>query len=179
MTLLLIIALIVTLLVMATLIGTRLPKTHVAASRMEIAAPLEQVWEVVMDFKNYPTWRLGLNRVETGPELDGKPTWFEYCTPTIKVQLQLALAEPRTRIVTQLVGEKLPIFGAWDYRFQSQQGSTLITITEWDKIYSPLFRFFSQFIVPHHAAMDVFLIALARHFESPGEPEHLSLRKEK
>lgn len=176
MTLLLIICLIATLLVLATLIGTRLPKTHVAASRIRLDIPVDQVWDVVVDFIEYPNWRPGLGRVEVGPEIDGRPTWYEYCTASMKVQLQFAEYEPKTHLVTRLVGEKLPIFGAWDYEFTTAgQTTTILTITERDKIYHPLIRFFSRYLFPHHAAMDVFLIALGRYFDSEVTPEHLSV----
>jgi len=179
MTLLLIICLVAALLAMAALIGARLPKTHVAASRIRLDIPVDEVWDVVVDFAEYPTWRPGLARVEAGPDIDGRPTWYEYCTPRMRVQLQFAEFEPKRRLVTRLVGEKLPIFGAWDYEFApADPGGTILTITESDKIYHPLFRFFSRFMFPHHAAMDVFLIALARYFGSEGAPEHLSLCKD-
>jgi hypothetical protein len=178
MTLLLILGLAASLLAMATLIGLRLPKTHAAASRMRLDAPLDEVWDAVADFAAYPDWRPGLARVEPGPEIDGRPSWYEYCGPRIKVQLHFDVLEPKTRMVTRLVGDKLPIFGTWDYRFAADGDGTLLTITERDKIYSPLLRFFSRIVFPHHAAMDVFLTALARYFGGDGKPEHLSVRLE-
>ena len=178
MTILLVLGLVAALLAMATLVGLRLPKTHVAASRMRLDAPRGEVWDAVVDFTSYPDWRPGLARVEAGPDIDGRPSWYEYCGPRIKVQLQFSLFEPKTRLVTRLVGDKLPIFGAWDYRFADDDGGTVLTITESDKIYNPLLRVFSRFIFPHHAAMDVFLTALARYFGGDGTPEHLSLKIE-
>ncbi|MFM8333736.1 MAG: SRPBCC family protein [Candidatus Methylumidiphilus sp.] len=177
MTFLLILGLVCTLAAIATLIGLRLPKTHVAASRLRLDAPVGEVWDAVVDFSAYTKWRPGLARVEAGPVIDGRPTWYEYCGSRVKVQLQFAEFEPKRRLVTRLVGEGLPIFGAWDYQFAEDDGGTLLTITESDKIYNPLLRFLSRFIFPHHAAMDVFLIALARYFGGDGVPEHLSIKK--
>lgn len=177
MTFLLVLALTATLLTLATLIGRRLPKTHVAASRIRLDAPLDQVWDAVVDFSAYPTWRPGLARVEAGPYIDGRPSWYEYCSPRMRVQLKFYEFQPRTRLATCLVGERLPIFGAWTYDFADEGGGTVVTITESDKIYNPLLRFFSRFAFPHHAAMDVFLVALACHVGCAAKPEHLSLRK--
>lgn len=176
MTLLLILSLAAALLAIAALVGRRLPKTHVAASRMSLDAPPDQVWDAVVDFAEYPNWRPGLVRVEAGPCIDGRPSWYEYCGPRLKVQLQFAEFEPKTRLVTRLAGEQLPIYGAWTYEFAPDDGGTVLTITESDKIYSPMLRFFSRLVFPHHAAMDVFLVALARHFGGDGTPEHLSLK---
>jgi hypothetical protein len=179
MTLLLVICLIAALLGIAALIGSRLPKTHVAASRIRLDGPLDEVWDAVTDFSAYPAWRPGLKRVEAGPAVDGLPTWFEYCSPTIKVQLQFTVFEPKRRLVSRLVGEGLAIFGTWEYEFSAPKpDGTILTITETDKVFHPLFRFFSRFVFPHHAAMDVFLIALARYFGHEANPEHLNLPKE-
>jgi hypothetical protein len=163
------------LLLLAAWVGARLPKTHAAASRLVLDAPLDAVWDAVIDFKSYPRWRPGLARVDAGPELDGRSTWFECCGPKLKVQLQFVEFVPRQRLVTRLVGERLPIFGTWTYEFAESAGKTLLTITESDKIYHPLFRFFSYFVLSPHGAMDVFLIALARKFGQDAKPEHLSL----
>lgn len=163
------------LLLLAGLIGSRLPKTHAAASRVVLDAPLNEVWDAVTDFESYPRWRPGLARVDAGPALDGRQTWFEHCGPKLKVQLQFVEFVPRRRLVTRLVGERLPIFGSWTYEFAEIAGKTQLTITESDKIYHPLFRFFSYYVLSPHGAMDVFLIALARKFGQRATPEHLSL----
>ena len=178
MILLLLLALAALLLALAAFAGMRLPKTHVAASRIRLAAPRGEVWDAVVDFAAYPDWRPGLARVEAGPVVGGLPTWFEYCGPRVKVQLQFAVFEPKTRLVSRLVGDKLPIFGTWEYRFADDAAGTgtVLTITESDKIYHPLLRFFSRAIFPHHAAMDMFLTALAHYFGVEASPEHLSLR---
>ncbi len=176
MTFLLILGITACLLTLAALVGARLPKTHAASSCIRISVPVDETWRVVTDFAGYPNWRPGLSRVDAGPEIDGRPTWYEYCAPGIKVQLQFAVFEPKKRLVTRLVGDKLPIYGAWLYEFAEDNGGTLLTITESEKIYNPLLRFFSRIVFPGHAAMDVFLIALARHFGLEATPEHLSRR---
>lgn len=177
MTVLLILGIVACLLTLAALIGARLPKTHVAASRLCIPATVDEVWGVVTDFAEYPKWRPGLKRVDAGPEINGRPSWYEHCGPGVRVQLEFVEFEPKTRLVTRLVGDKLPIYGAWIYDFEESDGRTLLTITENDKIYNPLWRFFTLIVFPHHATMDVYLIALARHFGFDGAPEHLSLKK--
>ena len=164
------------LLGLAALIGAFLPKTHVAASRQRLDAPVSEVWEAVTNFTDYPNWRPGLARVEAGPIIDGQPSWYEYCAPKIKVQLQIVESEPYMRLVTRLVGKELPIFGAWEYRFAEDDGGTILSIIEKDKVYNPLLRLFTRLVFPHHAAMDVFLISLARHCGGKSNPQHLSVR---
>jgi len=167
------------MLALATLVGSRLPKTHVAASRLRLEAPVDEIWEIVTDFTNYPKWRPGLARVDAGPMIEGQPSWYEYCSSKIKVHLKITECEPKKRLVTQLVGEKLPIFGAWEYEFTDDKGGTMLTITERDKVYNPLLRFFTRLVFPGHAAMDVFLMALARHSgRTVNAPVHLYLKLE-
>jgi hypothetical protein len=168
--------LILSMLGLAALAGTRLSKTHVAASCQHFDAPVDDVWQIVTNFADYPNWRPGLARVEAGPLIDGQLSWYEYCAPKIKVQIQFVEWEPKKRLVTRLVGEKLPIYGAWEYEFAEDDEGTLLTITEIDKVYNPLLRFFTRIVFPHHAAMDVFLIALSRRCGGEGAPRHLSLR---
>lgn len=178
MTLVSIFGLLIALLLLAILIGRRLPKTHAAASRIRLPFPPEKVFQVVTDFNAYPQWRPGVSRVEPGPELDGHPTWYEFCSHKIRVQFQVAASDPPRKLVTRLAGEKLPLYGTWNYDFVEDNGSTVLTITEREKIYSPLMRFFTHYILSYHAVMDVFLISLGRHLGVDTMPEHLSLRLE-
>jgi len=177
MTLLLIIAIPVALLLLATLIGLRLPKTHVAASRIKLGAKPEEVWGVITDFASHPSWRPGLASVEPGPEVDGCPSWYEVCTHHTRVQFALVEREPPKRLVTKLVGKNLPLSGTWIYELAESDGGTMLTITESDNIYSPLFRFFSRFVISYYGVMDIFLIALARKFADEATPVHLGLRQ--
>lgn len=178
MTLLLIIAIPLILLALATLIGLRLPKTHVAASRIRLSAKPQEVWAVIIDFASHPSWWPGLASVEPGPEVGGCPSWYEVCTRNIRVQFALIENAPPRRLVTRLVGKNLPLSGTWTYELAEDAGGTVLTITESDQIYHPLFRFFSRFVISYHGVMDVFLIALARKLDDDANPEHLSLRQD-
>lgn len=176
MTLLTVLALVLVLLLVATLIGLRLPKTHAAASRIRLPATPEDVFAIVADVTAHPQWRPGLDRVELGPELNGAPTWYEYCSGDIRVQFQVVVREPPRSLVTRLVGAKLPLQGTWRYDFMADGEGTILTITEGEKIHHPLLRFIARYVLSYHAAMDVFLIALGHRFGIDVSPEHLSLK---
>ncbi|MBS1213663.1 MAG: hypothetical protein H6R26_2280 [Proteobacteria bacterium] len=164
---------------LAAMIGARLPKSHVAASRIRLSASPEEIWSTITDFAGHPTWRPGLHAVEAGPEVDGCPSWFEVCAANIRVQFALTESDPPRRLATRLVGERLPINSTWIYELRAADGGTIVTITENDAIYSPLFRFFTRFILSYYGTMDIFLIALAQKFDEQTEPEHLILKQEK
>lgn len=177
MTLLLIIVIPLILIALATLIGLRLPKTHIAASRIRLSAKPQEVWDIITDFAAHPTWRPGLAAVELGPEVDGRPTWYDVCALRhTRVQFAVVERMPPRRLVTRLVGEHLPLSGTWIYELSEQDDGTLLTITESDQIYNPLFRFFSRYVISYYGVMDVFLMALARRLGDDAKPQHLGLR---
>lgn len=177
MTLLFIIGILLALIGVATLIGLRLPKTHVAASRIRLKATPDQVWDVLTDFAAHPSWRPGLAAVEPGPEIDGCPSWYEVCARNTRVQFALVENLPPKRLVTRLVGKNLPLSGTWIYELAPEAGGTTLTITESDNIYNPLFRFCSRFVISYYGVMDVFLFSLARKLGDDAKPEHLGLRQ--
>jgi hypothetical protein len=156
--------------------GSRLPKTHVAASRIRLNAPPEQLFRIITDFEAYPTWRPGLDRVELGPAIDGLPSWYEICARISRVHFRVTEMQPPHGLVTCIVNDRLPLSGQWVYRFEADGDGTLLTITEKEKIHHPLLRFFDRFILSYHGVMDIYLIALARKLGEPAMPEHLSLK---
>jgi hypothetical protein len=161
------------------LLGMRLPKTHQAASRIRLPAPPVRVWEIITDFGSFPSWRPGLAAVEQAPDVDGLPGWDEICPLGAKVRFRVLEAVPPRRLVTALAGEHLPLRGVWVYELEADgDEGTVLTITERDSIFHPVFRFFVRYILSYHGVMDVFLLALARVLNSPAKPEHLSLRGE-
>ncbi len=157
-------------------VGSRLPKTHRAASRIRLKATPEQIWEIVTDFESYPSWRPGLDRVERGPEHDGLPSWYEICARVGRVLFRVVESEAPRRLVTQIDNDHLPLSGSWIYRLEPDGEGTLLTITEWESIHNPLLRFFDRFVLSYHGVMDVYLIALAVKLGDPARPEHLSLK---
>lgn len=160
----------------AAFIGSRLPKTHRAVSRIRLNAAPDTVWRLITEVERYPEWRPGLNRVERGPDIAGLPSWYEVCGRLARVHFRIAASEPPSRLVTQIVGDRLPLSGTWIYELEADGAGTLITLTEWENIHNPLLRFFDCFLLSYHGVMDVYLTALALHLGDSARPEHLSLK---
>jgi hypothetical protein len=163
-------------LTIAVLIGTRLPKTHVAASRAYLPQAPEDVWHAIRARNDYPLWRPGIARIEMA-ETDGLATWTEFCVRNLGVSFVETVNEPPRRLVTQLAGEPLVVAGEWTYDLTPSGAGTLLTITESGAVHHPLMRFFTRYILSYHGTMDVFLIALGRYLGSPVQPEHLSVER--
>ncbi|MGX2038921.1 SRPBCC family protein [Methylocaldum sp. MU1018] len=162
----------------ATRIGKRLPKTHAAASRIRLKAPPKAIWDIITDFESYATWRPGLVRIERGPDIDGLPSWYEICSRCSRVHFRVVEHKPPSRLVTKIVGDDLPLSGTWIYELKEDGGGTVLTITEQDNIYHPLFRFFDRFVICYYGVMDVYLIALAIKLGDSARPEHLNVKIE-
>lgn len=166
----------VALAMVVVFVGARLPRTHLAASRIRLQACPEKVFGIITDFENYPSWRPGLDRVERGPDFDGLPSWFEICAEFSRVHFRVTELQPPNWLVTRIVNDKLPLSGQWTYRLEGDGEGTLLTITEEESIHNPLLRFFDRFVLSYHGVMDVYLTALARKLDEPSRPEHLSLK---
>lgn len=157
-------------------IGSRLPKTHVAASRIRLQAKPEQIWQILLDFVDYPKWRMGLKRVEVSTDEAGRPMWTEICSEASKITFKVVEAHPPYRLVTQTADQELPLASCWIYTLRPVDGGTELTIIENDRIYHPLFRAFARYIISYHGAIDVFLTCLAMKLGQPAIIEHLQLK---
>jgi len=160
----------------ATFVGKKLPKTHVAASRIRLSVPPQKVWDIINDFESYATWRPGLNRTERGPDIEGLPSWYEICSRHSRVHFRVVERRAPSRLVTKIVGDDLPLRGTWIYELKEDDGGTVLTITEQENIRNPLFRFFDRFVICYYGVMDVYLIALAIKLGDSARPQHLSLK---
>lgn len=160
----------------ATFVGKKLPKTHVAASRIRLGAPPKTVWDIINDFDSYATWRPGLSRTERGPDIDGLPSWYEICSEHSRVHFRVVERKPPSRLITKIVGDDLPLSGTWIYELEEDGDGTVLTITERENIHNPLLRFFDRFIICYYGVMDVYLIALAIKLGDSARPQHLSLK---
>ena len=61
----------------AALIGSRLPREHVAAVRATYAAPPAALWALMGNPSTYASWRTDAKSIELLPPVDGKPAWRE------------------------------------------------------------------------------------------------------
>ncbi|BCX89391.1 hypothetical protein MIN45_P1763 [Methylomarinovum tepidoasis] len=162
------------LLALAFIIGSRLPRTHVAASRVRLHTNPEEIWRILTDFERYPEWRLGLQRVEVTTGEDGLPRWTEICSTHVRVPFRVVSMKPPFRLETRIDLPQLPLSGHWIYELAANaDGTTTVTITEIGRIYHPLFRFLACCLIAYHGAMDVFLTELALRLGQPARIEHL------
>lgn len=145
------------------LIGSRLPKTHVASRSILLRQSPQNVYAVVRDFASAPKWRSDVKQVEV-EESQGGPVYFREVGKNGTVNYELVEDVPGQRMVTRIRDIDLGYSGQWTYLFAAENGGTRVTIREDGEVSNVLFRFMSRYIFGHTATIDSYLTSLAKHF---------------
>src|SRR5262245_44249421 len=85
----------------AALIGSQLPKSHVASRSIVLRQPPQDVYAVVRDFSSAPQWRSDLKQVDV-ETLDGGPVHFREVGKHDTVNYELVEDVPAQRMVTRI-----------------------------------------------------------------------------
>ena len=96
------------------LIGSRLPKSHVASRSIHLRRSPQDVYAVVRDFGSAPKWRSDVKRmdVETSP---GGAIYFREEAKHGTVNYELVEDVPAQRMVTRIRDTDLGYSGQWTY----------------------------------------------------------------
>jgi uncharacterized protein YndB with AHSA1/START domain len=163
----------VLLVAVVALIGMTLPQDHVAARTVRVRQTPEQVFAIISDVENVPTWRADIRRVEILPFDNGRMMFREHGSDAVTYRVEAS--EPPRRRVVRIADTNLPYGGTWTYDVTPSAGEaatlTQITITERGEVYNPIFRFMSRFVFSHHATIDAYLTALGKKLGESVTPE--------
>ena len=152
------------------LIGSRLPKTHVASRSILLRQSPQNVYAVVRDFASAPKWRSDVKQIEVeGPQ--GGPVYFREVGKNGTINYELVEDVPAQRMVTRIRDTDLGFSGQWTYLFAAENGGTRVTIREDGEVSNVLFRFMSRYVFGHTATMDSYLTSLAKHFGEGAVPQ--------
>jgi hypothetical protein len=146
-----------------TLIGSKLPKGHVASRSVFLHQSPQSVYAVVRDFGSAPTWRTDVKRIDVEPQAGG-PLRFREAGKNGIVNYELTEDLPAERMVTRILDTNLGYSGKWTYVFAAENGGTRVTITEDGEVSNVLFRFMSRYVFGHTATLDGYLTSLAKRF---------------
>jgi len=115
----------ISLIVLATIVGAMLPRSHVASRTARLRRTPDQVWAA-----------------------------YTQATAASSVPVDVIESEPPRRMVTR-VGKTEKMFGGtWTCIIAPVPDGATITITEDGWVANPFFRFVSRFVIGHHATMD-------------------------
>ena len=152
------------------LVGSRLPKAHVASRSILLhSSPLE-VYTVLRDFGSAPQWRPDVKRIEVEPQQRG-PVYFREVGNNGTVNYELTEDVPARRMVTRIRDTDLGYSGQWTYTLVAENGGTRVTIREDGEISNVLFRFMSRYFFGETATLDSYLTSLAKHFGEDARPQ--------
>jgi len=159
------------LVLLVVVVGSLLPKEHVASRSIQLAQPPEAVWATITDFARQPTWRPELRSVELVSEENGQPIWREIPKRGMPMTLQTMEADQPRRLVRRIADPKLPFGGRWIYELEPADGGCRLTITEQGEVYNPVFRFISRCFIDMASTIAGYQKNLAAHFGQQVEPQ--------
>ena len=148
------------------LIGSMMPKAHVASRSILLHRSPQEVYAVVRDFSSAPKWRADVKRMEVET-----PVYFREVGKHGTVNYELVEDVPAQRMVTRIRDTDLGYSGQWIYLFTPENGGTRVTIREDGEVSNVLFRFMSRYIFGQTSTMDSYLTSLANHFGEQAVPQ--------
>lgn len=161
---------VVVLVGIVALIGSQLPKTHVASRSILLRRSPPDVYAVVRDFGSAPRWRSDVKQMEVeAPQ--GGPVYFREIGKNGTVNYELLEDVPNERMVTRIRDTDLGYSGQWTYTFAAENGGTRVTIREDGEVSNVLFRFMSRYVFGQTATMETYLTSLAKHFGEDAAPQ--------
>lgn len=144
-------------------VGSMLPKEHVATRMARYSQPPEKIWEALTNIEEMPKWRTELKSIQRLPDMDGKPAWVETSShgemPIVVVEWN-----PPRRMVGKINDPKLPFGGTWTYEITPVEGGATLRITENGEVYPAIFRFMSRYIFGYTATIETYLKNLGTKF---------------
>jgi hypothetical protein len=152
------------------LLGSRLPKTHVASRSILLHRSPHDVYAVARDFASAPTWRSDVKRIDV-EQNSGGPLHFREEGKNGTINYELAEDVPAQRMVTRILDQDLGFSGKWTYMFAAENGGTRVTIREDGEVSNVLFRFMSRYVFGHTATIDSYLTSLGKRFGETVTPQ--------
>jgi hypothetical protein len=162
----LIICLVLGVVGLIAVLGSRLPEQHIVSRTMEFRQSPQQVWDVI---SGPPTWRPEVTRYQViTPDPDRK--WIEYGRHGEKMTYEVVESEAPSKLVTRIADPHLPFGGTWTYQITPIANGSLLTITEDGQIHSAIFRFVARYIQGYTATIDNYLKALRAKLDGGSPP---------
>jgi hypothetical protein len=121
------------------IMGSQLPRDHVASRTLRVRRTPEEVWPVVTRLM-----------------------------AASSVSADIIEQDPPRRLVSRVKETEKMFGGTWTVVSSLDPGGSTLTITEDGWVANPIFRFVSRFVVGHHSTMDGILKGVAKELgEAP------------
>jgi hypothetical protein len=160
-----IVGLLVAVVALVLIIGSALPEKHTVTREATYRATPEQLFTLIRNVSDYPSWQKAVSKVELLPAIDGKPRMRETNSGQA-ITYELSDIVPNQGMTSRIADAKLPFGGSWTYEIAPgvTRDLTTLRITENGEVYNPVFRFVSKFVMGHSATIDKYLAAVATRY---------------
>ncbi|WP_223642387.1 SRPBCC family protein [Corallococcus sp. EGB] len=152
-------------------VGMALPREHVATRSIVLKQRPGEVWPVVADIAEWPSWNKNLKRVERLADREGRTVYLvEDSNGALPSEVLQVTPPPGAMLVTRIADPDLPFGGTWTWTVAPEGEGCRVSITENGSVSNPVFRFVSRFVMGHHRNMDSYLKELGRRFGEAVQP---------
>jgi len=158
---------------LAFVLGSRLPRDHVATVRAKYRVQPEAIWALISDPRGARAWRKDLKSVEVLPLVDGKLAWREESGGGT-VNFAMTDWDPPRRMTTRITSNDLPYGGQWEFSLVPSDEETELSITERGFVKPALFRFMARFFLGFTSSLEGYHRALGARLGEPVSPEVVS-----
>lgn len=154
--------------IVLTLLGRRLPETHVASASVRLNKPASEVWRVIADAPGHARWAAGVTAVEPAGSTSENPAWRQRMGHNSFVLETTRSEEPRL-LERTIMDDRGPFTGRWQYRIEPAPGGAgcEVTLTEHGTIKSPMPRAIMRYCIGEQHYIRKHLASLARHLGQP------------
>jgi uncharacterized protein YndB with AHSA1/START domain len=140
--------------------GGHLPREHIAMETVELAATPAQVYAVVRDLENAPSWRSDVKQVEALPPRGDRKVYRQRGDDGA-LTLEVVEDVPDKRFVTEIADLGLPFAGRWVFQLEpTASGGTRLTLAEIGDIQNPVLRLFAHHLFDLDAGIEQYLADL-------------------
>lgn len=157
------IAVLVGLVAVVAIVGTMLPRGHIANRSRSLRARPQDVWRAITEVESFPAWRSSVARVQRLPDANGLPSWREFDRRGDGLTLVCESFESPQRLVTRIADKNLPFGGSWTWIISPTASGCELSMTENGEIYNPIFRFMARFVLGYSMTLDRYLADLEKH----------------
>ncbi|MBM9579394.1 SRPBCC family protein [Leptospira sp. 201903070] len=134
-------------------IGAILPIEHSSSLERSFAASPDRIYSLIHNFKEYPSWRPNLKKIE----VISSSSWKETDSHNEVMTYSFVQDRKNELVESKIMDEDKPFGGSWTFVLSSVPNGTRLKITENGKVFSPVFRFFSKFVFGHTATIRSYL----------------------
>jgi len=159
-------AVLVAIILIATVVGYMLPVEHTATAQRTYDRSVAAVWAMITTVENYPKWRPSVKSVEVLNASGERPKWRETWGKRERVTFRVTEWDEPRRLTVVIDDQHLPFGGRWIYGLSPAGDGCTLTITEEGEVYNPIFRLASRFFMDPSRTIRAYLDNLGQGLAS-------------